>query len=53
MLFFDHLQYKLPSLEQHSLSLEEDSGKSYSKEAIDKCFNECSFTFVQKLLEVF
>jgi Transposase DDE domain len=53
MLFLDHLQYKLPSLEQHSLSLEEDSGKSYSKEAINKRFNEYSLKFVQKLLEVF
>jgi len=51
MLLFDHLQYVLPSLQQHALSLGEDNGKIISKQAIDKRFNEAALQFTYKLFE--
>jgi hypothetical protein len=52
MVLFDHLQYSLPSLEQHGLNLSEATGKTYSKEAINKRFNDCSLEFIKKLFGV-
>ena len=52
-LLFDHLQYALPSLQQHALSLYDNSGQPVSKQAVDRRFNEKALLFVAKLFETF
>ena len=51
-LLFDHLQYTLPSLQQHALSIFQENGKTITKQAIDKRFNDNALLFVQKLFEL-
>jgi len=51
-LLFDHLQYTLPSLQQHALSIFQENGKTISKQAVDKRFNDNALLFVQKLFEL-
>lgn len=51
-LLFDHLQYTLPSLQQHALSIFQENGKTISKQAVNKRFNDNALLFIQKLFEL-
>lgn len=52
-LLFDHFQQSMPSLQQHALSLYDETGMPVSKQAVDKRFNDRALSFVEKLLEIF
>lgn len=53
MLLFDHLKVDRPSLQQHALEVQADSGKKVSKQAIDKKLNNACVDFIKAIFEKF
>ncbi len=53
MLLFDHLQYNQPTLSQHVMEMQEDTGKQVSRHGLNKRFNITAVSFITKLFEAF